>query len=140
MNGRAAALIGGRAEATLLTAPAYFKVEEQGFKTLANLADHPEIFASTAYLMKKSVVAADPKLPEKLIQAQAEAIKRFYEDKAFAVKTFLKYDKMAQAGRGGARLRSVRQAASVRASPVCAGRRRSNPCWTSSPIRRLRRE
>ena len=56
-----------------------------GFKTLANLAEHPDIFASTAYLMKKSVVAADPKLPEKLIQAQAEAIKRFYEDKAFAV-------------------------------------------------------
>lgn len=97
VNGRAAALVGGRVEATLLTAPAYFKVEEQGFKTLANLADHPEIFASTAYLMKKSVVAADPKLPEKLIQAQAEAIKRFYEDKAFAVQTFLQYDKAAQA-------------------------------------------
>jgi len=45
--------------------------------------------------MKKSVVAADPKLPEKLIQAQAEAIKRFYEDKAFAVQTFLQYDKTA---------------------------------------------
>ena len=97
VNGRAAALTSGRADATLLTAPAYFKLEEQGFKTLANLAEHPEIFASTAYLMKKSVVAADPKLPEKLIQAQAEAIKRFYEDKAFAVKTFLQYDKAAQA-------------------------------------------
>ncbi|HEY1759888.1 MAG TPA: ABC transporter substrate-binding protein [Bryobacteraceae bacterium] len=97
VNGRAAALVAGRADATLLTAPAYFKVEEQGFKTLANLADHPEIFASTAYLMKKSVVTADPKLPEKLIEAQAEGIKRFYEDKAFAVQTFLKYDKTAQA-------------------------------------------
>jgi ABC-type nitrate/sulfonate/bicarbonate transport system substrate-binding protein len=97
VNGRAAALTSGRVEATLLTAPAYFKVEEAGFKTLANLADHPEIFASTAYLMKKSVVVADPKLPEKLIQAQAEGIKRFYEDKAFAVQTFLKYDKTAQA-------------------------------------------
>jgi ABC-type nitrate/sulfonate/bicarbonate transport system substrate-binding protein len=97
VNGRAAALISGRAEATLLTAPAYFKLEEQGFKTLANLAEHPEIFASTAYLMKKSVVAADPKLPEKLIQAQTEAIKRFYDDKAFAVQTFLQYDKAAQA-------------------------------------------
>ena len=96
VNGRAAALISGRAEATLLTAPAYFKLEEQGFKTLANLAEHPEIFASTAYLMKKSVVAADPQLPEKLIQAQTEAIKRFYEDKAFAVQTFLQYDKAAQ--------------------------------------------
>ncbi len=95
VNGRAAALISGRAEATLLTAPAYFKLEEQGYKTLANLADHPDIFASTGYLMKKSEIAADPMLPEKLIEAQAEGIKRFYEDKAFAVQTFLQYDKAA---------------------------------------------
>ncbi len=96
VNGRAAALISGRAEATLLTAPAYFKLEEQGYKTLANLADHPDIFASTGYLMKKSAIAADPMLPEKLIEAQAEGIKRFYEDKAFAVQTFLQYDKAAK--------------------------------------------
>ncbi len=37
-----------------------------------------------------------PALPEKLIEAQAEAIKRFYEDKAFAVQTFLHYDKAAK--------------------------------------------
>jgi ABC-type nitrate/sulfonate/bicarbonate transport system substrate-binding protein len=95
VSGRAAALQSGRVDATLLTAPAYFKVEEAGFKTLANLAEHPDIFASTALLMKKSVIAADPKLPEKILEAQAEATKRFYEDKAFAVKTFLNYDKMA---------------------------------------------
>ena len=96
VNGRAAALVSGRAEATLLTAPAYFKLEAQGFKTLANLADHEDIFASTAYLMKKSAIAADPALPEKLIEAQTEAIKRFYDDKAFAVESFLHYDKAAQ--------------------------------------------
>jgi ABC-type nitrate/sulfonate/bicarbonate transport system substrate-binding protein len=95
VNGRVAALTGGRADATLLTAPAYFRVEEQGYKTLANLSDHNDVFASTTYLFKKSVVQADPKLPEKIIQAHAEAIKRFYEDKAFAVKTFLAYDKAA---------------------------------------------
>ena len=95
VSGRAAALQSGRADATLLTAPAYFKVEEAGYKTLANLADHADIFASTAYIMKKSVVAADPKLAESLIRAHAEAIKRFYEDKPFAVKAFLAYDKNA---------------------------------------------
>jgi len=93
VSGRAAALTTGRADATLLTAPAYFKVEESGYKTLANLVDHPDIFASTAYMMKKSAVTADPKLPEKLIQAHAEAIKRYYDDKAFAVKSFMIYDK-----------------------------------------------
>lgn len=96
VSGRAAALQSGRADATLLTAPAYFKVEDAGYKTLANLADHDDIFASTAYILKKSVVAADPALPEKLIKAHAEGIKRFYDDKAFAVKTFLAYDKNAQ--------------------------------------------
>lgn len=96
VSGRAAALQSGRADATLLTAPAYFRVEEAGYKTLANLADHDDIFASTAYIMKKSTVASDPALAEKLIKAHAEGIKRFYDDKAFAVKTFLAYDRNAQ--------------------------------------------
>jgi ABC-type nitrate/sulfonate/bicarbonate transport system substrate-binding protein len=95
VSGRVAALQSGRADATLLTAPAYFKVEEAGYKTLANLVEHPEVFASTAYIFKKSVIASDPKLPESLIKAHAEAIKRFYEDKPFAVKAFLAYDKNA---------------------------------------------
>jgi len=96
VSGRAAALQSGRADATLLTAPAYFRVEEAGFKTLDNLAEHEDIFASTAYITKKSTVASDPGLPEKLIKAHAEGIKRFYDDKAFAVKAFLNYDKAAQ--------------------------------------------
>jgi ABC-type nitrate/sulfonate/bicarbonate transport system substrate-binding protein len=97
VNGRVAALESGRADATMLTAPTYFKVEEAGYKTLANLADHDDIFASTTYLMKKSTVAANPKLVEQLIKAHAEAIKRFYEDKDFAVKAYLAYDKEAPA-------------------------------------------
>ena len=87
------ALVGGRADATLLTAPQYFRVEEQGFKNLANLADYDDIYASTVYLFTKAAVAANPKLPELLIKAHAEAIKRFYEDKAFAVKAYIAYDK-----------------------------------------------
>jgi len=97
VSGRAAALESGRADATMLTAPAYFKLEDAGFKTLANLAEHDDIFASTGYLMKKSQIQANPKLPELLIKAQAEAIKRFYEDKAFAVKAYMAYDKQPQA-------------------------------------------
>ena len=44
------------------------------------------------YLMKKTTIAANPKLPELLIKAHAEAIKRFYEDKAFAVQAYRVYD------------------------------------------------
>jgi ABC-type nitrate/sulfonate/bicarbonate transport system substrate-binding protein len=96
-NGRAAALAGGRADATLLTPPAYFKLEEAGYKSLGNLADHDDIFASTTYLMNKSTIAANPKLPEQLIKAQAEAIKRFYEDKDFALKAYSVYDRQSPA-------------------------------------------
>jgi len=96
-NGRAAALAGGRADATLLTPPAYFKLEEAGYKALGNLAEHDDIFASTTYLMKKSTIAANTSLPERLIKAHAEAIKRFYDDKNFAVKAYQVYDKQTSA-------------------------------------------
>jgi len=91
-NGRAAALAGGRVDGTLLTPPSYFRLEESGFNRLANVADYDNIFASTTYLMRKTTVAANPKLPEQLIKAHAEAIKRFYEDKNFAVKAYQVYD------------------------------------------------
>ncbi len=96
VSGRAAALVSGRADATLLTAPNYFRLEEQGFKNLANLADHSEIYAATVYLMRKSKVASDPKLPEQLIKAHAEAIKRFYDDEAFAIKAYEAFDKQPE--------------------------------------------
>jgi len=92
VNGRVGALQSGRVDATLLTAPAYFKLETTGYKTLANLADYDDIFASTMYLMKKSTITSNPRLPELLIKAHAEAIKRFYDDKPFAVKAYQVYD------------------------------------------------
>jgi ABC-type nitrate/sulfonate/bicarbonate transport system substrate-binding protein len=96
-NGRAAVLAASRADATLLTPPAYFRLEEAGFRVLANLTDFDDIFASTTYLLRKSTVAANPRLPEQIIKAQAEAIKRFYDDKAFAVKAYQAYDKQSTA-------------------------------------------
>src|SRR6185436_3730943 len=96
-NGRAAALASGRVDATLLTPPAYFKLEEAGYKSLGNLAEHDDIFASTTYLLTRSAIAANPTLPEQLIKAHAEAIKRFYDDKAFAVKAYQVYDKQSTA-------------------------------------------
>jgi ABC-type nitrate/sulfonate/bicarbonate transport system substrate-binding protein len=94
---RATALLGGRADATLLTAPQYFRVEEQGFRNLANLADYDDVYASNVYLFTKAAVARNPKLPELIIMANAEAIKRFYDDKAFAIKAYIAYDKQTEA-------------------------------------------
>jgi len=97
VTGRAAALESGRADATLLTAPNYFRLEEAGYKNLANLADHDDIFASTTYLFRKTLVQQNPKLPELLIKAHAEAIKRFYDDEAFAIKAYIAFDKQPEA-------------------------------------------
>jgi len=91
---RAAALQANRADATLLTAPSYFRMEEAGFKNLGNLADYKDIYASSVYLFTKKKVAENPRLPELILRAQTEAIKRFYEDRAFAVKAYLAFDKM----------------------------------------------
>jgi ABC-type nitrate/sulfonate/bicarbonate transport system substrate-binding protein len=92
-NNRAVALQSNRADATLLTAPSYFRMEEMGFKNLANLADHKDIYASSVYLFTRKTVAANPRLPEMILRAQTEAIKRFYEDKAFAIRAYMVYDK-----------------------------------------------
>jgi ABC-type nitrate/sulfonate/bicarbonate transport system substrate-binding protein len=92
-NARAVALTSGRADATLLTAPAYFALEKQGYKMIANMGDYSDIYASTVYLFTRKTVTANPALPEAIIKAQTEAIKRFYDDKAFAVKSYMAYDK-----------------------------------------------
>jgi ABC-type nitrate/sulfonate/bicarbonate transport system substrate-binding protein len=90
---RAAALASGRVDATMITAPVYFKLEQQGYKNLGNISDYDDIYAPSVYLFKKATIAANPKLPEQLIKAHAEAIKRFYDDKAFAIKAYLAWDK-----------------------------------------------
>jgi ABC-type nitrate/sulfonate/bicarbonate transport system substrate-binding protein len=92
-NARAVALTSGRAEGTLLTAPVYFALEKQGYRVAANMGDFSDIYASTVYLFTRKTVAANPKWPEAIVKAQAEAIKRFYDDKAFAVKAYIAYDK-----------------------------------------------
>src|SRR5688572_15104408 len=96
VTGRAAALQTDRADATLLTAPNYFRLEEAGFKNLANLAD-TEVYAATTYMFSKKAVTDNPRLADQLIRAHAEAIKRFYDDKAFAVKTYINYDRQPEA-------------------------------------------
>ena len=96
VSGRAAAVTSNRADATLLTAPNYFRLEEQGYKNLANLAES-EVFAATVYMFSSDAVTSNPRLPEQIIMAHAEAIKRFYDDKEFAVKTYIGYDRQPEA-------------------------------------------
>lgn len=90
---RAAALVSGRVDATMITAPVYFKLEQEGYKNLGNISDYDDIYAPSVYLFKKTTAQQNPKLVEALIKACAEAIKRFYDDKPFALKAYLTWDK-----------------------------------------------
>ena len=91
VNGRVAALLSGRVDATMITAPVYFKLEQQGYKSLANTSDYDDIYAPTVYLFKRSTLA-NPRQAEAVIKAIAEGIKRLYEDQDFAVRAYLKYN------------------------------------------------
>ncbi len=93
---RLAALAGGLVDAALFAAPTWFKlVDEHGFVNLGSLAEHEDIYVSVVYLFRRDAIAADPALPERLIKAHAAAVKRFYEDKAFATSAYLKHDPKA---------------------------------------------
>ena len=97
LTARAAALVSGRVDATMLTAPNYFALEAEGYQNLGNISDYDDIFAPSVYLFKKSAIEKDPTLAERLIKAHAEGIKRFYDDKAFAVQASIKWDPQPQA-------------------------------------------
>jgi ABC-type nitrate/sulfonate/bicarbonate transport system substrate-binding protein len=97
VSGRASALLSNRVDATMLTAPVYFKLEQEGFRNLGNISDYDDIYAPSVYLMSKAAIKANPRLPELMIKAHAEAIKRFYDDKQFAMKAYMVYDKQSPA-------------------------------------------
>lgn len=91
-GGRVAALSAGRVDATMVPPPAYFKLEAAGFKAIANLADYKDLYAPMSYVFKKTTLESQPDVVERLIKAHAEAIKRYYDDKAFALTAYSKYD------------------------------------------------
>ena len=87
-----------------------------------------------AYVFKKSEIAANPKLPELMIKAQAEGIKRYYDDKAMAMKAYAVYDTQS-AGRHRTNLRSRPQGRTLTSACLTCWRRRSSTSWS---IRRTR--
>jgi ABC-type nitrate/sulfonate/bicarbonate transport system substrate-binding protein len=88
---RAAALQSGQVDAAMITAPAYFRLQTAGLPVLAVLLDHDDIYVSTYYLFRRESLNKDRATALAFIKAHAEAIKRFYDDKAFATKTMIKY-------------------------------------------------
>jgi ABC-type nitrate/sulfonate/bicarbonate transport system substrate-binding protein len=88
---RAAALQSGQVDAALVTAPAYFRLQAAGLPVLAVLLDHEDIYVSTYYLFRREALSKERATALAFIKAHAEAIKRFYDDKAFATEIMIKY-------------------------------------------------
>jgi ABC-type nitrate/sulfonate/bicarbonate transport system substrate-binding protein len=88
---RAAALQTGQVDAALITAPAYFRLQAAGLPVLAVLLDHEDIYVSTYYLFRREALTKERPMAVALVKAHAEAIKRFYDDKAFATGIMIKY-------------------------------------------------
>jgi ABC-type nitrate/sulfonate/bicarbonate transport system substrate-binding protein len=88
---RAAALQSGQIDAALITAPAYFRLQAAGLPVLAVLLDHEDIYVSTYTLFRREALTKERSMTLAFIKAHAEAIKRFYDDKAFAAGIMIKY-------------------------------------------------
>jgi ABC-type nitrate/sulfonate/bicarbonate transport system substrate-binding protein len=88
---RAAALQSGQVDAALMTAPAYFRLQAAGLPVLAVLLDHEDIYVSTYYLFRREALTKERPMALAFIKAHAEAIKRFYDDKAVATEIMIKY-------------------------------------------------
>ena len=91
-SARVTMLLSGQMDASLITPPAYYRLETQGLKPLTLLQDHPSIVITVGNTYKKSWIAAHPDVPERVLRAQGEAVHRFYSDKAASVAAYRKYD------------------------------------------------
>jgi len=87
---RAAALQSGQVDAAMITAPAYFRLQAAGMPVLAVLLDYDDIYVSTYYLFRREALNKERAMALTFIKAHAEAIKRFYDDKAFATRVMIK--------------------------------------------------
>ncbi|HEY8578548.1 MAG TPA: ABC transporter substrate-binding protein [Beijerinckiaceae bacterium] len=91
---RALSLRNGLADGAMLTPPDYYRLEDEGFKVLARMSDHREVPIATSYMFRRETVEKQPELVEALLKAHAEAVKRFYDDKPFAMQVIAKYAKL----------------------------------------------
>ncbi len=91
-SARVTMLISGQIDAALITPPSWYRLEAQGMKPLTLLEDHPNTVLTVGNVYKKTWVAQNPDVPERVLRAQGEAVHRFYTDKTAAVAAYRKYD------------------------------------------------
>ena len=91
-SARVTMLISGQIDAALITPPAWYKLEQAGMKPLTLLEEHDNTVLTVGNVYKKTWVAQNPDVPERVLRAQGEAVHRFYTDKDAAIAAYHKYD------------------------------------------------
>ena len=91
-SARVTMLVTGQIDAALITPPSWYKLEAQGLKPLTLLEDHPNTVLTVGNVYKKSWVAQNPDVPERVLRAQGEAVPRFYTAQAASIAAYRKYD------------------------------------------------
>jgi ABC-type nitrate/sulfonate/bicarbonate transport system substrate-binding protein len=91
-SARVTMLISGQIDAALITPPAWYKLESAGMKPLTLLEEHEGTVLTVGNVYRKTWVAENPDVPERVLRAQGEAVHRFYTDKETAIAAYHKYD------------------------------------------------
>ena len=91
-SARVTMLISGQIDAALITSPAWYRLEQQGLKPLTLLEDHESMVVTVGNTYKKSWLAKQPDVSERILRAQGEAVHRLYSDKPAAIAAYRKYD------------------------------------------------
>ncbi len=81
----------GAADAALLTAPTYYRLVDEGYPILINMADHPDVVVAQAYIFNREVLENRPELAENFMKAVIDATQRFYTDRAFAMEAMRRH-------------------------------------------------
>lgn len=88
---RALAVRNNLADAAMLTPPDYYKMVDEGFTVLGRLQEHRSIPIATSYMFRRKTLVEQPQLVENVMKAHLEAVKRFYDDKAWSLGVIKKY-------------------------------------------------
>lgn len=91
ISDRLAAVLVGRAQATVLNPPASFIGQKKGLNVLADVAKLGLAFQNTGVATSRRFSREQPEIVRRYVRAQVEAVHRIYTDKQTALQILTKY-------------------------------------------------
>jgi ABC-type nitrate/sulfonate/bicarbonate transport system substrate-binding protein len=86
-----AGMLGGAADAGILTEPTAFTATKQGLRVLADLSDSPTEYLTSGLTTTRAYAEQNRALLRSLLKGYAEGTRRYFGDKPFALEMLRKY-------------------------------------------------